>query len=95
MSTGSDPYVPRHGDASFDVLHYDLNLAYKVEGNRLDGEATLTCRPLVEADVLRLDLHGLTPHKVFVDGRAYRFTHLRGRLTVKLPLSPARTSPCG
>ncbi|MGO1482244.1 MAG: M1 family metallopeptidase [Brachybacterium sp.] len=88
MSTGSDPYVPRHGDASFDVLHYDLNLAYKVEGNRLDGEATLTCRPLVEADVLRLDLHGLTPHKVFVDGRAYRFTHLRGRLTVKLPLSP-------
>lgn len=88
MSTGSDPYVPRHGDASFEVLHYDLNLAYKVEGNRLDGEATLTCRPLVEADVLRLDLHGLTPHKVFVDGRAYRFTHLRGRLTVKLPLSP-------
>ena len=25
--TGTDPYVPGHGDASFDVRHYDLDLA--------------------------------------------------------------------
>ncbi|MGO3288331.1 M1 family metallopeptidase [Brachybacterium sp.] len=86
-ATGSDPYVPRHGDSNFEVLHYDLNLAYRVEGNRLDGDATLTCRVLEEADALHLDLHGLHPQKVFVDGRAHGFTHLRGRLTVKLPLS--------
>jgi len=88
MSDGTDPYVPRHGDAHFDVLHYDLRLAYKVEGNRLDGDASLTCRILEEAGALHLDLHGLHPQKVFVDGRAQRFTHLRGRLTVKLPLRP-------
>lgn len=85
---GSDPYVPRHGDESFEVLHYDLKIAYKVEGNRLEGDATLSCRVLVETDVLHLDLYGLHPQKVFVDGRAQRFTHLRGRLAVKLPLAP-------
>jgi aminopeptidase N len=87
MSTqqnGTDPYVPRHGDASFEVLHYDLTLAYKVEGNRLDGDATLTCRVLEETGALHLDLHGLHPHRVFVDGRAHRFTHLRGRIALKL-----------
>lgn len=88
--TGTDPYVPRHGDASFDVLHYDLRLGYKVEGNRLRGEAILTCRPLAEADALRLDLHGLHPQKVLVDGRPQRFSHLRGRLTVKHPLTPGQ-----
>ena len=85
---GTDPYVPRHGDASYDVLHYDLDLAYKVEGNRLDGEATLTCRPLVEAEALHLDLHHLRAEKVWVDGRTRRFTHRRGRLTVPVALSP-------
>ena len=84
---GSDPYVPRHGDASFDVLHYALDLAYRVEGNRLDGEATLTCRVLEDTDAFHLDLYGLHVQKVFVDGRAQRFTHLRGRLAVKLPLA--------
>ena len=88
LQAGSDPYVPRHGDASFEVLHYDLKIAYKVEGNRLDGDATLTCRVLEETDVLHLDLVGLHPQKVFVDGRAQRFTHLRGRLAMKLPLAP-------
>ena len=87
-STGTDPYVPRHGDARFAVRHYDLALAYKLEGNRLDGEATLTCRPLAEAPSFQLDLQGLTPHKVFVGGKPQRFTHLRGRLTIKHPLTP-------
>ena len=41
--TGTDPYVPGHGDASYDVSHYDLDLAYKPEGNRLDAETTLRC----------------------------------------------------
>lgn len=85
LHAGSDPYVPRHGDPSFEVLHYDLSLAYKVEGNRLDGDATLSCRVLEETDTLHLDLHGLQAHKVFVDGRPHRFTHLRQRIALKLP----------
>ncbi|MDN5599188.1 MAG: M1 family metallopeptidase [Brachybacterium sp.] len=87
LHAGSDPYVPRHGDPNVEVLHYDLTLAYKVEGNRLDGDAILTCRVLAETDGLHLDLHGLHPQKVFLDGRAHRFTHLRGRLSVKRPLT--------
>lgn len=86
-AAGSDPYVPRHGDASFEVRHYDLTLAYKVEGNRLDGDAILHCRALEDADALHLDLHGLHPQKVLVDGRPHRFTHLRGRLAMKLPVT--------
>lgn len=85
---GTDPYVPRHGDASYDVLRYELDLSYKVESNRLDGEATLTCRPLAEAEALHLDLHGLRVEKVWVDGRTQRVTHLRGRLTVPVALAP-------
>jgi len=87
---GSDPYVPRHGDASFDVLHYELTLGYRVEGNRLDGDATLTCRGLEATDALRLDLYGLNAQKVFVDGRSARFTQLRGQLTVKHALTPGQ-----
>jgi aminopeptidase N len=88
LHQGTDPYVPRHGDPRFDVLHYDLTLAYKVDGNRLDGDATLSCRPLVETDSLQLDLYGLHPQKVFVQGRPVRFTHLRDRLTLKHPARP-------
>ena len=40
----TDPYVPGHGDASYDVAHYDLVLRYKPVGNRLDGEAMLVLR---------------------------------------------------
>ncbi|WP_087484865.1 M1 family metallopeptidase [Brachybacterium massiliense] len=87
---GSDPYVPRHGDARYEVLHYDLSLDYRVEGNRLEGEATLSCRVLAEAESLMLDLHGLAVQKVWVDGRPQRFTHARSRLTLKLPLAAGR-----
>lgn len=85
---GTDPYVPRHGDANYDVLHYDLDLTYKVHSNRLDGEATLTCRPRAEAETLHLDLHGLRADKVWVDGEICRPTHVRGRLAVPVTLTP-------
>jgi aminopeptidase N len=86
-SAGTDPYVPGHGDASYAVEHYDLQLAYKVDGNRLDGDATLTCRALDELRSLDLDLHALRPAKVFVDGRQAQHRQHRGRLTVTLPAS--------
>ena len=38
-----DDYLPGHGDASYDVTDYDLELTYKVEGNSLSGKAKLTC----------------------------------------------------
>ena len=43
--TGTDPYVPGHGDASYHVAHYDLDLAYKPEGNRLDARPPCAAWP--------------------------------------------------
>ena len=40
---GTDPYVPGHGDTSFDVVHYDLTLDYVTAGNRLSATAVLEC----------------------------------------------------
>jgi len=57
--SGTDPYVPGHGDASYDVAHYELALRYRPETNRLDGDATLTCRAVQPVIGFALDLHGL------------------------------------
>ncbi|MCW2787525.1 MAG: family metallopeptidase [Marmoricola sp.] len=62
--TGTDPYVPGHGDPSYDVTHYDLVLRYRPESNRLDAEARLTCTALAPLTSIRLDLHQLAVAKV-------------------------------
>ena len=86
MRAGSDPYVPGHGDRGYAVLHYDLHLTYRLVSNRLDGEATLTCRALTDVSGLRLDLHALRAKKVHVDDRAARFTHVASTLSIRHPL---------
>ncbi len=89
---GTDPYVPGHGDASYDVLHYDLDLTYAVGGNHLEGRAMLTCRAAEDdLDRVLLDLHGLHVEKVRVAGRPARYTHKANTLTVRLP----ETLPAG
>ena len=40
----ADDYVPGHGDRTFDVTHYDLDLEYKVEGNHLAGRRPRSSR---------------------------------------------------
>ncbi|MGY5765662.1 M1 family metallopeptidase [Brachybacterium sp. DNPG3] len=80
---GTDPYVPGHGDASYRVLHYDLDIVYKVDTNRLDAEATLRCEGLADASSLQLDLHELTASRVKVDGRSTKHAQEGDTLTVK------------
>ncbi|WP_235738642.1 M1 family metallopeptidase [Nocardioides alcanivorans] len=82
--TGTDPYLPGHGDVSWTVSHYDLDLGYKLIGNRLDGDATLSCQARADISAMEVDLAGLRPSKVFVDGRTVRFTHRGERLKVTL-----------
>lgn len=84
---GADPYVSAHGDTSYGVDHYDLALTYAVRGNRLDARATLTVTALEDLDHVDLDLHHLHVEKVLVDGTPARYSHKRGRLTVR-PLEP-------
>lgn len=82
---GADPYVPGHGDLSYDVLHYDLTLDYALPSNRLVGQAVLRCRAVAELSVVRLDLHALKALKVAVSGRrAPKFRSVRGKLTLRL-----------
>lgn len=81
--TGPDPYVPGHGDASYSVAHYDLDLGYNVASNRLDGEAVLTCHAPKPIASFALDLYSLRVAKVWVGGKPARFTHRDSRVVVR------------
>ena len=90
LRAGADEYVSGHGDTSYDVTHYDLDLTYSVRRNHLEGRATLTVAAVEETARLELDLHALHVQKVTVDGAAVKHSDRRNRLIVRLaaPLSP-------
>ena len=92
---GTDPYVPGHGNAAYDVEHYDLDLRYKPAGNRLDAEAVLHCVARDELDQVVLDLHHLRVARVTVQGVAgekasrgkdavEKFAHRNDKLRIRL-----------
>jgi aminopeptidase N len=88
----SDPYLPDSGDPAYRVTHYDLELDYRVAGNRLAGRATLTVLTEQELSRLRIDLAGLRVARVTVGGRrGVRYAH-RGRV---LQVSLERPVPAG
>lgn len=79
----TDPYLPGHGDSSYEVTHYDLDLDYAVENNNLSGKATLHVRALKKTDELVVDLHALKVVKI--SGlKVSRYTHRDSRLRLKL-----------
>ena len=57
--TGTDPYLPGHGDDRFGVEHYALTLRYRPAGNHLDGRAEIHLTATTELREVVLDLHGL------------------------------------
>ena len=80
----SDPYVPGHGDHSFDVDHYELELDYDVESNQLRGRAVITATALEDLDRFELDLHHLRVSRVTVDGAPpAKYSHHKDRLVVR------------
>ncbi|WP_157063561.1 M1 family metallopeptidase [Luteipulveratus mongoliensis] len=84
----ADPYLPGHGDPSYAVTNYDLDLDYALENNHLSGRATLTLRACVDLDELTLDLHALKVVKV-TGLKVKRHTHRSGRLRLMLAESLA------
>lgn len=82
-----ESYIPDHGDDSFDVTHYALGLGYKLIGNRLDGDAVLSCVARTATTAVSLDLAGLRVAKVFLDGKPTRFTHRGSRLRITARLA--------
>ncbi|MCJ1708683.1 M1 family metallopeptidase [Microbacterium sp. VKM Ac-2923] len=72
--SGTDPYAPQSGDASYDVRSYDLELGYRVRTNRLEGTATIVAVARVALTSFALDLVGLRTSRVRVDGVTARFS---------------------
>ncbi|MGZ5370976.1 M1 family metallopeptidase [Aeromicrobium sp.] len=87
MNDTPDDYVPGHGDLAYDVLHYALELDYKVDGNRLAGRAHLSAVANEDLRRFSLDLHALRVSKVTVDGGTAKFSSRRDRILVR-PKSP-------
>ena len=90
---GVDHYFPGHGDATFDVLHYDLALEYRLDRNHLSGRAQLSAVALSETDRIKLDLHRLTVGKVVVNGARARYRRTADRVIVQLPAPLASGQP--
>lgn len=86
--SGTDPYVPGHGDASYDVAHYDVNLRYRPTSNRLDGDVTLHCVAVQPIIALSIDLHHLQVAKI-TGPELGRWTQRAGKIHVTLK-TPAK-----
>jgi aminopeptidase N len=87
----ADPYLPGHGDPTFDVESYDLSLDYRVPSNRLDARAQITAVAHALLDVISLDLLGLEVRKVSVNGgRPQKYSMRGGKLRIQLakPVQP-------
>ncbi len=80
-----DPYFPDHGDTRYSVRHYDLELACRVDTNRIDGKAVLTAVAHEQLESIELDLGHFAVTRISVDGRRpRRFRHHHGRLRIDL-----------
>ncbi|MBD0322103.1 MAG: M1 family metallopeptidase [Aldersonia sp.] len=87
-----DPYLPQNGNHGYRVTRYDLELQYKVTGNRLTGRATITAVTTEQRGKFALDLaQTMSVSKVTVNGSRAKYGHQRGKLTV----TPAKQIPAG
>jgi aminopeptidase N len=88
---GGDPYLPGHGDESYEVESYEIELDYRVASNHLDARAELVVHALAPLQALSLDLAGFAVSKVLVNGlRPRKFANRGRKLVVQLaePVPP-------
>jgi aminopeptidase N len=84
-----DPYLPDHGNGGYRVLHYDLDLHYRVVSNRLAAKAVITARAVQPLSRFSLDLGRFRIQDVRVDGRPAKYAHRPDKLRIK-PDRPIR-----
>ena len=81
----ADPYLPGHGDPVWSARHYDLELDYTLQGNRLKGRATIQATALEDTTRIVFDLAHLRATKLTLKGAKLGRFHQRGhRLVVNL-----------
>lgn len=85
-AAGPDPYCPGQGNTGYDVLRYDLDLAYHVSSGRLEGEAAILVKTTGPAAELVFDFADhLKAGKLLIDGsRPARHRHSGGKLVLAL-----------
>jgi aminopeptidase N len=78
-------------------LHYDLELKYSVNSNRLDGRAVVTISPTKPLRRIAFDLAGLRVTKASVSGQPVRWQQRADKLTIEspTPLPPGRIVDIG
>ncbi|MGW6376757.1 M1 family metallopeptidase [Rhodococcus sp. NPDC055112] len=88
-----DSYLPHVGNHGYRVSRYELDLTYKVHGNRLSGKASITAVTTEIRAKFAFDLsQSLSVSKVTVNGaRPAKYTHQQGKLTI----TPSHAIPAG
>ncbi|WP_067648040.1 M1 family metallopeptidase [Nocardia harenae] len=88
-----DEYLPQNGNRGYRVSRYELELGYRVAGNRLTGRAVITAVTTEARDRFALDLsQAMRVTKVFVNGmKAARYVHQHHKLVV----TPQQKIPAG
>lgn len=86
-----DSYLPTHGNGGYRVQHYDLDLDYRIEPNRLTGRAAIAAVAAHALSRFTLDLDDLRVAAVTVDGAAAKYDHRDGKLRIR----PARAIAAG
>lgn len=76
-------YTPGHGDTSYRVTHYELDLSYEVDGNQLTGRAVLRCVAIEALMQFKVDLYGLRISKLTLDGRGVKYDHGKHGISVR------------
>jgi aminopeptidase N len=79
----ADSYLPGHGDAGYHAVHYDLELDYRVLGNRLAARASITAVATQALSRFSLDLGRFRILQVRVDGQPARHTHRSDKLHIR------------
>ena len=79
----TDSYLPGHGNGGYRVLHYDLDLDYRVISNRLAGRAVITALAVQPLSRFTLDLGRFRIQDVRVDGRPAKYTHRPDKVQIR------------
>jgi len=85
-----DDYAPQAGNGGYDVLHYDLNLAWDDTTDILSGTTTITALATQDLSAFNLDFIGLEVNAIQVNDEPAEFSREGQELTV-MPASALNT----